>query len=286
MNQQFVSAIRLSAALVLIVLYPVPAVAVQTVWLSIIATESNVDNAVSTARSLHTNKNALEIIDTNDCHNLRKNLYVIVAAIDTQRQSARKTIEKWRERGFEDAYFRQCDIVQKSRLALRIPAVDNSFVQHDIHSINWDLQEAITHITFLNTDRAVIIKPQYQPDPEDIREGLKIRVYLHWLKKNHHVKLSDDCIDPELTHNSRFLAVSCVTENAADNLLHSTSVFSFTDGTLVFRQNRCRDPEFTDNQLTCNKETVDVDGQLNLIPAAHALSPASKTINQTGPIKY
>ncbi|MDR4518166.1 MAG: hypothetical protein MRK00_12375 [Nitrosomonas sp.] len=149
--------------------------------------------------------------------------------------------------------------------------VDNSFIQSIIHPINWGLDEAITQIKFLNTDMAAIIKPHYQSDPEDIREGLKIRIYLHWLKNNQRIQLFSDCIDPELSSNNQFLAVSCVTENAADHLLHSTSVFSLADGSLIFRQNRCREPEFAENQLTCQEETVDADGKLLLKPAEHML---------------
>lgn len=262
---------RLTVAFIFIVLFPIPVVVAQTVWLPIIATENNIDKAVSTARTLLIKENTLEIIDTNNCHNLRKNLYVIVAAIDTQRQSAQETVEKWRARGFKDAYLRHCEVVRESHLALRIPLVDASFVQNIIHPINWDLHEAVTHIKFLSTEMAAIIKPQYQSDPEDIREGLKIRIYLQWLKKSQRVELFNDCINPELVNNEQFLAVSCVTENAANNLLHNTSVFALIDGAMIFKQNRCREPEFTDNRLICRKETVDADGKLHLKPTVLAL---------------
>ncbi|WP_143058837.1 hypothetical protein [Nitrosomonas marina] len=267
----------MTAALFLIALNPIPVVVAQTVWLSIIATENNINKAISTAHALHNTENSLEIIDTNDCQNLRKNLYVI-ASIDTQRHLAQKTIEKWRKRKHEDAYLRHCIIIQESRLALRIPPVDNSFIQNIIQPINWDSDEVITQLKFLNPEMAAIIKPHYQPDPEDIREGLKIRIDLLWLKSNQHKELFSDCIDPELLNNDQFLAVSCVTEIAADNLLHSTSVFSLNDGAMIFRQNRCREPKFTDNQLICQKETVDADGKLHHMPTLHVL-PKSKSIN-------
>lgn len=272
MNFLCIRTVRLIGMIAFLSLCTLPATAKETVWLSIVATQTSIDKATAKAQSLQVAGTQLKLIDSSDCQNLRNNLFLVVAAIVNNQISAQQSVQAWRNRGVPDAYIRHCDIVHESRLALRIPLLHASILENSVNPINWNLLEAITQVKFISEDRIVVIAPQFQSDPEDVREGLRTRIYLLYPTQTQSIDLYNNCIDPKLTSNSSYMAVSCVTETAADNLLHNTKVFKLTDGTLIDEQSRCREPEFIDDQFTCQQESVDANGKLHLKPSIFNLS--------------
>jgi len=111
-------------------------------------------------------------------------------------------------------------------------------------------------------DRVALIIPYYKADPDDIREGLKTKVLLHQPGPGQPLSLSADCIDPELAANRNYLALSCVTESAADHLLHRIQVFDLDVGRAVAAYDRFRKPKFRGGVLACMGEIVDAEGGL------------------------
>jgi len=188
-----------------------------------------------------------------------------VAGVFGDRQSAVAATDLWRTKGVKDAYVRFCDVVEHSRLALGLPLLDPSFDTLHTQPVNWDVDDdAISRVESLGDGRVVLIVPYYEADPEDIREGLRTKVLLHRPASSRAFPLSADCIDPELAVGRNYLALSCVTESAADYLLHRTQVFNLNDEQAVAAYDRCRKPRFHGGVLVCMGETVDAEGKLSL----------------------
>lgn len=234
-------------------------------WLPIVATRSNLSEALDKVTELQRGRE-LTLVATDDCHNLRKGLYIVVAGIQNSRVEAESAITEWRKQGVHDAYLRRCDIVKHSRLDLGIPLLHASFMQHPIEAINWSLQDAVSRVVILNNRFTALIIPRYVEDPEDIREGLRIGVLLNNRDQKRSINLSTNCIDPEFALNATHLAMSCVNESAGTNLLHRTQLYTLTNGQVVAEKNRCRQPAFQEDHWVCQKESVDALGVLKLEP--------------------
>lgn len=236
----------------------------QTLWLPIVATRSTVDKAFESAAKLQRSIGELQLVDTTDCQNLRKGLYLVVAGIYGQQAAAKSAIDEWRNQGVNDAYLRSCEVVVPSRLSLSIPLLDPSLMQNSIEAVNWGLEDAVSRVVGIDSRFVAAIVPRYQPNPEDIREGLRIGVRLYNLDEHRAMDLSAECIDPEFSVNATHVALTCVNESAADHLLHRTQLFTLTDGKLAAEKNRCTQPVFKDKRWVCQKESVDAEGVLKL----------------------
>jgi len=233
-------------------------------WLAILATRTSLADAVIEIEKLRGQTGGLDLISTKDCRNLRSDLFLVVAGVLGDRQSAVAATDSWRTKGVNDAYVRACDIVEHSRLAFGLPLLDPSFGSLHTRPVNWDLDDAMSRVESLDDGGVVLIAPYYEADPEDIREGLKIKVLLHQPAPEQPFSLSADCIDPEFAANRNYLALSCVTESAADQLLHRIQVFNLDDEQVVAVHDKCRKPRFRSGVLVCMGETVDAEGKLSL----------------------
>lgn len=238
----------------------------QNIWLPIVATHPNVNDAFASVTKLESKGKELQLVDMNDCHNLRKSLYVVAAGIYNEQSAAKSAINTWRNIGVADAYLRNCEVVVPSRLSLEIPVIDPSFKQQSIEAVNWDIEDAISRVVDLGNNWVALIIPRYEVAPEDIREGLRIGVRLYNQGEKRLIDLSPDCIDPEFVLSPTHVALTCVNESAANYLLHRTQLNSLADGKLVAEENRCMKPVFSQNRWTCQEESIDADGVLELKP--------------------
>ncbi len=237
-----------------------------TLWLPIVATQSNIRDALASVSELQRGDRKLLLVQSDNCHNLRKHLYLIVAGIHAERQLAESAIAEWRKQGVDDAYLRSCEIVVPSRLSLDIPILDPSLTRQRIEAVNWGLEDAISRVIALGNRWVALIIPRYESDPEDIREGLRIGVRLYNLDLRRSLALSSDCIDPEFAFNATHVALTCVNETAATYLLHRTQLYSLADGQVVAKEIRCVQPSFEKDNWICLKESVDARGVLDLKP--------------------
>jgi hypothetical protein len=247
-------------------------VLVPTVWLPIVATRTSVSDALNSAAELGHNVDELQIVKTNDCSNLSSDLFIVVAGVHNTRSAAELEITKWRKRGVADAYLRICKALDPSRVSLRIPLLDQSFMHQPIDAVNWDIEDAVSHIVVLSKRLIALIIPRYQADPEDIREGLRIGVRLYILDENRTIDLSSDCIDPEFVYDSTHIAITCINETAATHLLHRTQLFSLAGGKVVAEKSRCTKPKFLKDHWVCQEESVDAEGELELKPTVLHIS--------------
>jgi len=236
------------------------------VWLPVVATRNKVDDALASAVELRRHGPDLVLVATEDCRNLGKGLYVVVAGVHDRRTTAESAVAKWRALGVHDAYLRSCRVVVPSRLSLDIPLLDPSFMNRRIEAVNWDMEDAVSRVIVLDDRLAALVIPRYEDDPEDVREGLRIGVRLYHRLEDRIVDLSPDCIDPQFAWNATHVALSCVKETAGTHLLHHVYVYALKDGTLVAEESRCRTPTFAEGRWMCEKESVDADGVLELTP--------------------
>jgi len=237
-----------------------------TLWLPIVATEKKVSNALSSMLKLQRCESELIIVETNDCLNLREDLYLVVAGIHESRMAAESMIDEWHRLGVEDAYLRSCQVIVPSRLSLGVQLLDPSFARQETEAVNWELKDAVSLVISLNDQTIALVLPTYEVDLEDIREGLRIGVRIYLTTQRRYLDLSSDCIDPEFSLSTEHIALTCVNESAATYLLHRTQLFSLAGGQVVAEEKRCTNPLFEQERWTCKKESIDADGIMELQP--------------------
>lgn len=236
------------------------------VWLPIVATHSHISDSLNKAIDLQRYGSRLILVSTDDCRNLRHGLYLVVAGIQNTPTAAESAAASWRHKGVHDAYWRRCKVVVPSRLSLGIPLLDPSFMKNRLTAINWTADDAVSRIVILSGHWVAAVIPRYDYDPEDIREGLRIGVRLYDLHDNRSLPLASDCIDPDFAMSPSHLALSCVSETAGTHLLHRIFVFELNDAHLVAQARHCRKPVYQKGHWICQRESVDADGVLSLMP--------------------
>lgn len=246
--------------------------AAETKWLSVLASEGTLHAAVKKLRSLKSDGKGLQIISSDDCKNLHQGLFLVVSGIWQERSDAEKEAAKWRTRKVKDAYPRACTVVPDSRLDLGVPVLDPSIYERPPDTVNWTYEDAMSRVKGLSNSLVGIIQPRYEPSPEDVREGLKMPVYVITKPGAEWIRLRSDCIDPEVTAEVPFVAVSCVNATMADHLLHVTRVYQIPSRILVLERERCREPRLSANQLICRDESLDKEGNLRLESRNYPLS--------------
>lgn len=234
-------------------------------WLPVLASEKTIGAAVERLRTLGGSGAGLELIAANDCANLRKGYFLVVAGVSGNRAQAEAKVAHWRSQGARGAYARKCEIVPGSRIALNLKLLDDSIYERPASIVNWDYKDALSATRSLSGSMVALIRPTYSPDPEDVREGLRIAVDVLLRSSGERVHLEDDCIDPQMVSQSDLVVVSCVRATMADELLHVTRVYRMPSGTLLQSVEQCRAPRFdSDRGLICQKETLSKGGQLKL----------------------
>jgi hypothetical protein len=240
----------------------------QTVWFSILSTETEIATAVEKKNSLSLTGGSLELVNCEDCKNLRPGLILLTTGIKKDKSEANADIMKWRQRGIKDAYLRSCDVLPNSRLALGIPLLDPSIYGRPEDVVNWQYENAVSRVKPLDNSWIAIIQPKYESTPDDILEGLRINIgLLNPNEKKIALSLSKNCIDPVFSadaDNKAMVAVSCVNETAADHLLHKTLVYHVPSQKKVFEKDRCKNPRLSGNAIICDMESLDKHGDLHL----------------------
>lgn len=256
-------------------------------WLSIVATHKTLPGAVAEFRQLGKLDAQLNLYASNDCIGLVPDLYV-VAQVENNRDKALANTKAWQELGISDAYVKHCQVAKLSRLALNIALIDRSFEKQKQAAVNWDLTEATSQVISLSETKVGIVRPVYQDKPDDIREGIKIGVFFHDFATSDYQtkKLSDNCINPEFNLSQNHLMLTCVTEAAANHLLHTTQVFSLPEANLLHTLDRCRSPSIIADRLNCSEEFIDAEGRLQEVNKERPLREALKSRPTLDPKEY
>jgi len=271
MKRKINSMISLSLGFVLIFISS--GAAAETRWLAIAATEKDLTTVTCRRHALGRGlEEKLELISSSDCQSLKKGLFLVVAEGQLKENEAREHADSWRKKGIKDAYIKKCVVSPYSRLDLGIPVLDESIYNRPKEVVNWTYEEAISQVRQVSGRLVAVIRPRYEPTPEDVMEGLRISVSVLMKPGKNLLQLETNCIDPELASDTNIVAVSCVNATAADNLLHITRFYELPSAKLLHEHDRCRKPQIKQNSLLCQEEHIDKDGILTLKPYKYEIS--------------
>jgi hypothetical protein len=214
------------------------------------------------------------IVSTADCEKGHPR-YVWTVALFDSASAASAALARLRTR-LADAYVRRCLVRPDSLLALGIPAVDSSIADVPSNAVNWRDADRVSALLPVKGDagetRWVLLR-RHVGGADDPREGRRTSV-LRLPPGGQAQTLLDDCGGAaEAVAPRDWFALSCESEQAADQVLHTVHVFT-RDGATVTRVVRCREPRLDAATLQCSVESVDAGGRLHL---------AKKTLRLTRP---
>lgn len=188
------------------------------------------------------------IIASDDCPELRPKLYVIASRAG----AAGGTEAKGKAPG--DAYVRKCTVKADSLTKRGIPAVDPSFAKLGAPPVNFGGEAMVTRI-----QDGLLVRPWYQPDPEDPREGLRVAVEdLHSGRR----VIERDCVQPEVARSATHIAVACAFEQVAEQPVYRTTLYGAKDLAKLRVVPRCRRPQLSSKEMRCTSQAVGGDGEI------------------------
>lgn len=240
-------------------------------WLVVSATRESLEPAIQAVNQVRKTWTRAAIVPSSDCANLKPGLYLAVVEVTTERAAAESAAAKLRG-SVADAYVRNCEPRTGSLMQFGIPAVDPSVLQVPATAVNWDTEDRLSDIKAAGSGY-VWIKRWYDPAPEDPLEGRRASVYFFDRNPREAKELAANCTSPSVQVSGGLAAITCVRENAGENLLHETRVVETGSGRLLKSIPRCRDARVVSRtEVSCQAEAVGPDGQLKLTPKRLPLS--------------
>jgi len=235
------------------------------VWLAIIATETSAAAIAAKRKQLLNLYPSAKIVHSNDCSNLKPGLFLLVSHISGKDRTPEEVLTEIRT-DVVDAYSRPCSVVTPSLLSLRIPVIHASIDQVPVDAVNWSNEDRVSQLLKVNDAEYLLIERAYDSHNESPLEGMKQSVYYFKGYPKQRILIEKNCWDisqPDSLGN-RF-SLHCANEMAADQWLHTSIVFDIEAQSIVFRESYCRNPRLaSENQLSCEKESIDADGRLSL----------------------
>lgn len=211
--------------------------------------QSSTDPLALKAPTRNTRWPDLKIMASDDCPELKPGLYVLAS-----RAGARGGAAQAKAAGTADAYVRKCTAKPGSLAQRGIPAVDPSFAAMRGAPINFTGEDAVTRV-----QDGLLIRPWYQPTPEDPREGLRVAV--EDLSRGRRV-IVQDCGYPEVAHAAGHIAIACAAEQIAEQPVYRTTLYRASDLTKLRDIARCRRPALRGDAVQCTRQTPGSDGQI------------------------
>lgn len=238
-----------------------PAANPTRVWLVVGASDRGAAAIAAKARGLAQRFPGGLVFATADCGE-KANVFGFAADVAADPSVAETALARVRS-SLPEAYLKRCDVKPQSLLAYRVHAVDPSIAGVPSNAVNWGDEDRISTISRLSDGRALAAVRIFENASEDPLEGRRTRLEL--LTGGSRLVLTESCVMPAGSSGRRGLvAVQCVVEQAADNLLHDVMVFGAA-GQHLLTVSRCREPRWSsDTTIQCKEESVDADGVLSL----------------------
>ena len=232
-------------------------------WFVIGGSNSDIPGALQVQHKVLPTRPEATIVASEDCEGLRPGLFLtVVAAAD--RASALASLQRLRTQ-VPDAYVRECRPKPDGRIMLGIPLLDVSIDRVPGDVVNWTDRDRISTVQPLSAGGYLWVRRSYEAIPDDVREGRRQAVLFFASDPGQAWLVEADCVDPQFARLGDWLALSCAKETAAEQLLHTTRVFSIAGRAAVRSVRRCRKPEIVSaTELSCQAETVDSSGELHL----------------------
>lgn len=237
----------------------------DTVWLVIGASGKSLVSLIEAKQRLIRDWPQATIMVTDDCVNVKPGFFVLAAEVASSKVQAQQAVTKLRQL-VPDAYLKQCDILDKSRLAMRIPLVDSSIEKVPADAVNWGDEDRVTELILLNNTDFLIVQRVFDPGDTGFREGRQQKILFFRDDPNKSILLNSDCWDfGGLYYHYPFLAFHCADQVAGDYLIHKCEVHRLEPPGKIFQKLYCRNPVLLgDKRLRCEEEAVDAEGELSL----------------------
>lgn len=246
----------------LLAMFPL-AVSAESKWLAVLASVPSAEQAIRSVKQLSVGSKMLKVVASEDCANLKPGLFLVVPDVFADKDAAQRKVSDLR-RLAPDAYLRACEPKPGSRIQLGIDAVDVSIFDVPVDAVNWEDADRISDVRLVGSVH-VWLRRMFVGDKEDPREGQRTVIFIFQTDPSKAKKLKSDCIGAKVTATERFLALSCVTETAGDNLFHEVTAFEIASGKTIETIKRCRDASLARyGELTCDAETVGPEGKMTL----------------------
>jgi hypothetical protein len=248
----------------------------EPAWLVIVASEATPTAIARKAKMLGGSLPGALVVQTHDCGD-KKNTFAVAADIATAGSVVSAMLPKVRET-VKDAYVKRCNVVPRSLLSLRWPAVDASIADVPKSAVNWDDDDRVSSAFSLSDGRLLIVARYFVNQPDDPLEGRRERVILADASSPQRKTLENDCPSAGAftAHRGR-IAFECAREQAADELLHSVLAFD-ADGAKLADIPHCRSPRWSgEDVLVCGEESVGSDGRLKLRAKRSNLAGSNQT---------
>ena len=235
------------------------------VWLAIVATETSAAAIAAKRKQLLNLYPSAKIIHSNDCSDLKPGLFLLVSHISGTSRIPEGILTEIRA-DVEDAYSRPCSVVTPSLLSLGIPVVHASIDRVPVDAVNWSDEDRVSRLLKIDDAEYLLIERAYDSHDESPLEGMKQSIYYFRGYPKQRILIERNCWDmsqPDSLGN-RF-SLHCANEMAANQWLHTSIVFDTEAQSIVWRESYCRNPRLTsENQLSCEKESIDAQGRLSL----------------------
>jgi len=207
------------------------------------------------------------VFSTADCGD-RSPVFAWAAAAADSAAAAQAVLARLRPR-VPDAYVKRCALKPGSLLALGLPAVDASIASVPQDAVNWSDSDRISNVlpwAVPGSGARLVLQRHHLALPDDPLEGRRTRVLMAQPGAAP-IPLLDDCVGAQgALLSSGWLALTCESEQAADQVLHKVHVFT-SAGVAVARVPHCRLPRLAAaDTLQCQAETVDALGRMRLSP--------------------
>ena len=242
-------------------LLALPASAEQ-LWLVIAASASSPAVIANDAARLTPDWPHGLVVQTDDCREA-KHMYVFAVAAAPTLEAA-QAAQRSASHTVPDAYIKRCNVKAGSLLSVRANAVDPSIAAVPKDAVNWDDADRVSQAWRLPDGQVLLAERHYAKVADDPLEGRRVRVLLAQ-GVQHKRELREHCFGIQgVVPATGRVAFDCMTEQAADHVLHTTFAYDSL-GVQLAEIVHCRSPSFRGHDiLECQKETIDPAGKLSL----------------------
>jgi hypothetical protein len=236
-------------------------------WLVVAGRFPSATEAIQAVRKLQPGLPEATVVASDDCANQPGGQFLAVAGPVLKSRSAAENALAKAKPAAQQAAIAECQAKPDSRIAAGLPTIDPSILKLPESVVNWEDKDKISELVRLSSSSQLWLRRWYDPAPDDPREGMRVAVAYLGADATQPKEVTADCMRPLYASQNNLLALSCVRGPAGNQLLHYTQLIDVASGAVLATAERCRTPRFTGpNEVTCQSESVDAEGNLTLQP--------------------
>ena len=244
----------------------------NSLYLSIVSTETQSLSIITRYRQLINKFENLGIISSSDCINLKPGLVLLVSHTNSSKSKIEAAISKAKTH-VPDSYSRECKVKPDSFLAYNLPYIHSSIFSLPEDTISWTFEDAESELLPLDSDYSFLIEKIYNGKIDNEVEGRQASLFLVDDRGVKQHEILKQCWDfDKAARQNQQITFQCMTGSAANQVIHSIYVFSLSQNSIIFEEPYCQQPMLeTESTLSCYEESVDEYGELKLSRKIYAL---------------